>query len=323
MRDYEYIKTKDLTMLPYTKLRREGHLLTADLVNELQPEDLKDLDFSVVYVCNRGDSILATYTEFDTVYRLNDKTLQLSDDGSVYVEPKPHQYVKINGGDPYYVESASQDEHVITMTFIDGVDVTQLDLSNPRSVVLYSVYDEVEQNWVGFTTTYRVNGQTVQLSDDGSQYDEEAAYQAELAAAKSAKISALSSTANSAIVGGVDVEINGTQKHFSYGAEDQQNLKAAFDLSNATKMSVPYHADGDTCALFTPEQIATIYIAEQLNLTHHQTYFNQLKQMILVMTTIEDVNAVTYGQQLTGTYLETYNAMMAQTQAIINALIGG
>ena len=189
--------------------------------------------------------------------------------------------------------------------------------------MLYSVYDEVEQNWVGFTTTYRINGQTVQLSDDGSQYDEEAAYQAELAATKSAKISALSSTASSAIVGGVDVEINGTQKHFSYGAEDQQNLKAAFDLSNATKMSVPYHADGDTCALFTPEQIATIYIAEQLNLTHHQTYFNQLKQMILVMTTIEDVNAITYGQQLTGTYLETYNAMMAQTQAIINALIGG
>ena len=322
MRQYEYIKTKDSSMLSYVGLHRDGHYMNIILADAIDPtEALENIDFSEINIYNRGDVLLATYTQYTTVYRYNGNLLQLSDDGSVYIEPKPYQYVKINGGDGLNVESATLDEHVLSIMFAEDVDVEHLNLANPTPIVLYSVYDEVLQTYTGFVDIYRINGHLVQLSDDGSEYDPEEQHQKEIVAARNAKIGELSAICNTMINAGVDVEIDGNQKHFSFTSEDQQNLKAAFDLSAATKMSVPYHADNDTCTLFTPEQVAQIYIAEQLNLTHHQTYFNQLKQMILAMDDIEDIDAVVYGRELIGQYLQTYQAMMAQTQAIINAMI--
>lgn len=321
MRTYEYIKTHDGIEFPFVSLIRDDHLLNITLVDEITGAFTADLSEVTIY--NRGDARLVTYTNFNTLYRLNGKLLQLSNDGSVYIEPKPYQYIRINGGEPLNVESAVAGGHVLNLTFAPGVDVNEIDFTNPEIITVYSEYDALLQTYEGFITTYRILGQLVQLSDDGSIYDPNAEHAAQVAEAREAKIPELSGICNTFICNGVDVEFDGVVKHFSFSPEDQQNLKAAFDLSVATKMSVPYHADNDTCVLYTPEQIAQIYIAEQLNLTHHQTYFNQLKQTILAMDDVDAIQAVTYGQELTGEYLQTYQAMMAQTQAIINAMIAG
>ena len=60
--------------------------------------------------------------------------------------------------------------------------------------------------------------------------------------------------------------------------------------------------------------------------TSQLTYHNQLKQYVLTLDP-EAAKAVTYGQELTGTYLEQYNALMAeaqeQMQAVLSKLGGG
>lgn len=61
--------------------------------------------------------------------------------------------------------------------------------------------------------------------------------------------------------------------------------------------------------------------------TSQLTYHNQLKQYVMTLDDPAAVKAVTYGQQLTGTYLEQYNTLMAETQeqmqAVLSKLGGG
>ena len=142
---------------------------------------------------------------------------------------------------------------------------------------------------------------------------------------RSNKIATLSSMCHDVIEYGVDVEIDGTKEHFSYSIEkgDQGNIDDIFNLANATKLSQPYHADGGGCKLYTPEQIMAIYVAQKTNKTVQETWFNQIKQYILSCNDKKEIKGIEYGQPLTGVYLENYNAILAQAQEIINAVIGG
>ncbi len=142
---------------------------------------------------------------------------------------------------------------------------------------------------------------------------------------RSNKIASLSTQCHAMIENGVDVEINGVTEHFSYSIEkgDQGNIDDLFSLATATKLSQPYHADGGSCKLYTPEQITAIYVAQKTNKTVQETWFNQMKQYILVCEDGDEIKAIEYFQPLTGIYLENYNAILAQAQAIINVVIGG
>ena len=88
-------------------------------------------------------------------------------------------------------------------------------------------------------------------------------------------------------------------------------------------MAVPYHADGESCRLYEPDEITSIYVLEETNLTHNITYHNQLKLYIQTLTTKAEIEEVKYGEtELTGEYLETYNMIMAQAQEVIKHFIG-
>lgn len=142
--------------------------------------------------------------------------------------------------------------------------------------------------------------------------------QAEFESAKQNKINELSSACQYAIYTGVDVD----EKHYSYTLQDQTNLENAITITTQTSMDVPYHADGESCALYTLSELKAIYMAEQINLTTHQTYFNQMKQYIVNTFTdrsmIEDLQKISYGDELTGEYLDAYNSIIEQSTLIMN-----
>lgn len=157
-------------------------------------------------------------------------------------------------------------------------------------------------------------------SDTGNISGEMEEYIPTLEDVKNNKITELLSICNSMIIHGVDVEIDGNVEHFSYTDEDQVNVKEIFDLSIQTNVPMYYHADGESCKLYTVEQIANIYSSLATNKMHHITYFNQLKMYVQSLDDIDIVNAVAYGDELTGSYLDTYNAAMEQAKAGISAL---
>ena len=119
----------------------------------------------------------------------------------------------------------------------------------------------------------------------------------------------------------MSIDIDGVKEHFSYTIEDQQNIEKIFNMVSKTKNGAYYHQDGGGCKYYSAEQLIKLYVTETTNQMHHSTYFNQLKMYINNMDNINEVNAVYYGQELTGQYLETYNMAMEQHNKNITLLL--
>ena len=190
--------------------------------------------------------------------------------------------------------------------------------------------DFVQAEYPEYSTIYRIyedDTNKVEFSNDGSVYvepepiPEPEPYVPTLDDIKTSKISELSYICNQSIVNGVDIDINGVMEHFSYKDEDQVNIKEIFDLAVQTNVPMYYHADGESCKLYTVDQIITLYSTATTNKMHHITYFNQLKLYVESLTAEDEVSAIEYGQELTGEYFETYNASMTQAQVVLDALV--
>lgn len=170
----------------------------------------------------------------------------------------------------------------------------------------------------GFVT-YTVDEETKTVTS--MEWNEEA-YQKEVAKlpdpiveAKKSKNSELASICQQMINAGSDVELsNGKTEHFTYDINDQANVSEMFMAISGGATEYPYHATGESCVMFSAEDIIKIYSTLSMLKTGQITYQNQLKQYVNTLTTEEEIKAITYGQELTGTYLEEYATLMAQAK---------
>lgn len=110
------------------------------------------------------------------------------------------------------------------------------------------------------------------------------------------------------------IDYNG--EHFSYAITDQNNIYNTMQLAKMTGFDTPYHADGESCKLYSFEDIMSIYSLQEMNLTQHITYANQLKLYVRSLSVIKDIENISYGDKLTGEYLDTYNSIMEHSQNI-------
>lgn len=122
----------------------------------------------------------------------------------------------------------------------------------------------------------------------------------------------LSNDCNAAIVAGLDIQLpGGTTEHFDYSERDQINIKEMFDAVLMGATMFPYQSEDGRCRTYTAEEIVTIYPALAGNKTAQLTYYHQLKDYTTALETAEEIEAVAYGQPLTGEYLEHYKEMVA------------
>ena len=164
-----------------------------------------------------------------------------------------------------------------------------------------------------------VDGEVVKTTAEDKKPYMDKKTKEEFEAALTSKLTEISAACKTAITNGID--FNGS--HYRYDAEDQNNISNAVTLANQTKLAVPYHADGESCKLYEPDEITSIYVLEETNLTHNVTYHNQLKLYIQTLTTKAEIEEVKYGEtELTGEYLDTYNMIMDQAQKVIKHFIG-
>ena len=310
-RDHEFIRVNDGSSIDVINVIQNGNILEIKFLNDPSiPNDMSEICYYSV-----DSKEIASFTGFTTIYNIIGNTVYLSNDGSKYQPPRSHDYIRIDDGLEFYVNEVLIDNNKLNISFIFQRDAKACTGGNV--IAYYSRQNEEIKTFTGFTTLFRIVGKDVQLSDDGTTYDEDKMILEELESKKENKIRQMSDACNQAILGGVSIAIKGQNRHFSYTLEDQQNIKATFDLVKMTKMDIPYHADNESCELFTAQEITELYVAEQLNLFHNQIYFNQLKCFIESLNTLDDIEVVQYGQSLTGDYLNTYNEMMKQTNAVI------
>ena len=129
------------------------------------------------------------------------------------------------------------------------------------------------------------------------------------------KIAELSDICEQTIYNGIDVTLSdGTTKHFSLKIEDQMNLNglvSQISLGNIkAEDGVPYHADGEICIIFNIADFTLIANTASAFKLQQTTYCNHLMSYVKTLTSKEDIEAVTYGQELTGEFLESYNKLM-------------
>lgn len=135
-------------------------------------------------------------------------------------------------------------------------------------------------------------------------------------------IERMSATCQKAIEDGLSVQLaDGESYPFSYKQVDRENISEMFNAVVFGATAYPYHENDGGCRTFSAADIVTIYSAMAQNKTHHTTYFNQLKQYIKTLTTVSAISEIEYGQELTGEYLTSYNANMAEAQTQLQNIL--
>lgn len=130
------------------------------------------------------------------------------------------------------------------------------------------------------------------------------------------KLQMANDTARQIIHSGVEVDGN----HFSLTEVDQINLttlaaqmQAAMRGEESTidlALGVPYHADGQLCRCWPPEEFAVIVQAVTAHVFYHKTYCNHLRSYIKAINSPGELDAVYYGMELPGEYAESLAALL-------------
>lgn len=217
--------------------------------------------------------------------------------------------IKITGTDQMYeIQSiALTAAHVLQIVFVDA-----LPPSWGEDLELYTAGNVLATTLSGWTTVYRIDGQTVYLSDDGSVYTPPAdpepvtptePYVPSLDELKAAKKRKISAACEAAIYAGVYVKLSdGSAEHFSLTEHDQLNLfgKQVQLASGATELE--YHADGQPCRYYTAEDMRTITSTAMAYVSYHTTYCNALNMWIYGASNETELGKIAYGADVPEEY---------------------
>jgi len=111
------------------------------------------------------------------------------------------------------------------------------------------------------------------------------------------KTAEISAACEAAIFAGVTVETTQGPERFSLTLNDQTNL-ANLALQAQTGAPALYHADGELCRIFTPEEVLSVTAAATRHKIYHTTYVNHLLTWVRRAQTAEELAATHYGAAL-------------------------
>lgn len=143
----------------------------------------------------------------------------------------------------------------------------------------------------------------------------------ELEQAKQNKILSLCESNDKAINEGTAVVLSTGEENFTYALDDQTNIKEMFDGVKLGLEQYSYHENNGQCRMFSAQDIITLYFTLFTYKTRLLTYYNQLKHYVESLETVEEVNQVEYGQELTGEYLARFNEIVEQDQQEVNKVM--
>lgn len=187
----------------------------------------------------------------------------------------------------------------------------------------------------GYETVYKQDGQTVELSNDGSVYTppvppEPAVppepYVPTLAEVQDNKKVEVNAACEAMIVSGVNVTLaDGTVEHFDLKERDQLNLFGKQIQVNAGLESIEYHTDTTpttNCKYYSNADMQSIIQAAMWHVSYHQTYCISLKVWIDACEAKEEVEEIFYGADIPERYqsevLKSYLVRIAAEMVVDN-----
>lgn len=108
---------------------------------------------------------------------------------------------------------------------------------------------------------------------------------------------------------------------FPYSASDKNEIRTKMETAIKLNTSVIVYMSNQIQKELTKEEITELYRQEEANAIHHNVYLYQMFAYVDLLDSADFVNAVTYGQELSGKYLEAYNIAVAQEKEVVEKYI--
>jgi len=205
--------------------------------------------------------------------------------------------------------------HVMQVVFAGSIPIAWGDIT------IYTEDGTKATTLTGYETVYKQDGQTVELSNDGSVYTPPAPPEPaeppepfvptleEVRAGKKAEVSA---ACEQIIYAGINVTLSdGTTEHYSLTEHDQLNLFGKLSQISVGAAQLEYHADGQSCRYYTAVDMQAIIQAAMWHVSYHTTYCNALNMWIAGCQSTEEVQEIFYGADVPKQYRsEVLNAYL-------------
>lgn len=136
------------------------------------------------------------------------------------------------------------------------------------------------------------------------------------------KLEALSLACNQTIEAGIDVETATGMEHFDLDVKDQLNLLMMGIFLVIGMPFVPYQSNGGDCTIYSAKDAMTIFMAYATHRLTQSTYYNQLKKWVERLETVEEIEAVQYGDPLPEDLQQHVAETLTTTQEALMEIIG-
>lgn len=178
-----------------------------------------------------------------------------------------------------------------------------------------------QESWQCDEVQFRYDGILTQ-EDVASQIDKWLLYANKdsldaLAMAKEKLIATMSQICNATITAGFNATLSdGKEHHFSLEMTDQIMISLLANKAATGQTAVPWHADGEDCRFFSPEDIALVNGIMENMVIYHETYFNSIRRWIQSVESTEELSAIHYGDNIPEEYQsEVLKAILANEAA--------
>lgn len=111
---------------------------------------------------------------------------------------------------------------------------------------------------------------------------------------------------SAAIYAGIDVG----EFHYSLMEHDQTEIMAQYSTIKEGAASVPYHADGELCRMYSANEFAALAQAATAHIFYHRTYCNHINAWIK-RADLEELGGITYGAKLPEDLLDSMKAIIS------------
>ena len=120
----------------------------------------------------------------------------------------------------------------------------------------------------------------------------------------SMKIAMLKLDCNKNITAGIDVHYSeNITKHFDLTVEDQLNLNSLrYQLLISDQDTFAYHSKNDDFEYYNRKEVEYIIASVDKHILYHTVYFNSLKKYVSSLSSIDEINAIKYGQDFPDMY---------------------
>lgn len=216
------------------------------------------------------------YADFKTLYNKGEGWYELSNDGSVYVEPIPVVQFKIYAG---------------TGTLEGELEQS---VRNYEDLVIPSPIPSENYEFTGWYPTIPESGEIEQ----DIKFTARMQYIPTIEEIKLAKITEVNAVHDMLIQNGVDVTLsNGSVEHFTLEDKDQTYLMGLQTQVTAGSDRIPWHpADlAEQCKYYSNADMSVITTTALQFVTYHVTYLRALMIYINAIKTKEEVEAISYG----------------------------